>query len=143
MKSVEPVFDFPEDFYPAGPGVSEADIRALEGIIARQSSELNLRLTEILDLYNTQARQNNALHARGEIDRLRNVFELQAAMAQHGTAAAANQEEIKRLKKDKGIPVHAARSSPSLNGNSHLPDECNAGHPRCRGSGRRMGTYAD
>jgi hypothetical protein len=58
-------------------------------------------------------------------------------MAQHGTAAAANQEEIKRLKKDKGIPVHAARSSPSLNGNSHLPDECNAGHPRCRGSERR------
>jgi len=98
---------------------------------------LNLRLTEILDL-------TNALRARGQIDRLkRNVFELQAAMAQHGTAAAANQEEIKRLKKDKGIPVHAARSSPSLNGNSHLPDECNAGHPRCRGSERRIGTYAD
>jgi chromosome segregation ATPase len=103
MKSVEPAFDFPGEFCPAGSGVSETDIRALEDTIARQSSELNLRLTEILDLYNTAGAADQCIaRARGEIDRLkRNVFELQAAMAQHGTAAAANQEEIKRLKKDK------------------------------------------
>jgi chromosome segregation ATPase len=110
MKSVEPAFDFPGEFCPAGPGVSETDIRALEDTIARPL-ELNLRLTEILDLYNTQARQTNALQAaREEIDRLeRTVFDLEAAMAQHGTAAAANQEEIKRLKKDKAsLPTQRA-----------------------------------
>jgi hypothetical protein len=103
MKSVEPVFDFPEDFYPAGSGASETDIRALEDTIARQSSELNLRLTEILDLYNIQARQTDALQvAREEIERLkRTVSELRNAMAEQGTAAVANQEEIKRLKKDR------------------------------------------
>jgi len=96
MKSVEPVFDFPEDFYPAGSGASETDIRALEDTIARQSSELNLRLTEILDLYNIQARQTDALQvAREEIERLkRTVSELRNAMAEQGTAAVANQEEI-------------------------------------------------
>ena len=103
MKSVEPVFDFPEDFYPAGSGASETDIRVLEDTIARQSSELNLRLTEILDLYNIQARQTDALQvAREEIERLkRTVSELRNAMAEQGTAAVANQEEIKRLKKDR------------------------------------------
>jgi chromosome segregation ATPase len=103
MKSVEPVFDFPEDFYPAGSGASETDIRALEDTIARQSSELNLRLTEILDLYNIQARQTDALQvAREEIERLkRTVSELRNAMAEQGTATVANQEEIKRLKKDR------------------------------------------
>jgi len=103
MKSVEPVFDFPEEFYPAGSGASETDIRALEDTIARQSSELNLRLTEILDLYNIQARQTEALQmAREEIERLkRTVSELRSAMAQQDTAAVTNQEEIKRLKKDR------------------------------------------
>lgn len=103
MKSVEPAFDFPGDFCPAGPAVSETDIRALEDTIARQSSELNLRLSEVLDLYNVQARQTDALQAaREEIDRLkRTILEQQTAMAQQGTAAIANKEEISRLKRDK------------------------------------------
>src|SRR6185312_3966141 len=75
MTSVEPAFDFPGEFCPAGPGVSETDIRALEDTIARQSSELNLRLSEVLDLYNVQARQTDALQAaREEIDRLKRTI---------------------------------------------------------------------
>ena len=48
-------------------------------------------------------RQTDALQvAREEIERLkRTVSELRNAMAEQGTAAVANQEEIKRLKKDR------------------------------------------
>src|SRR5262249_62059360 len=83
MKSLEPVFDFPGEFCAAGPSASEADIRVLEDTIASQSSELNLRLTAVLDLYNMQARQTDALQAaREEIDHLkRTVLELRAARA--------------------------------------------------------------
>jgi chromosome segregation ATPase len=145
MKSVEPVFDFPEDFYPAGSGASETDIRALEDTIARQSSELNLRLTEILDLYNIQARQTDALQvAREEIERLkRTVSELRNAMAEQGTAAVANQEEIKRLKKDRASL--STQRALALLETETMADRMHAmqATPQCRGSECRIGACAD
>jgi hypothetical protein len=72
MKSVEPAFDPLGELWPALPDTSHSDIRTLENTIARQSSELNARLTEILELYNVQARQADELEAaHEETDRLR------------------------------------------------------------------------
>ncbi len=47
------------------------NIAALEETIAKQSAELNLRCTQVADLYNVQQRQANELQvACEEIDRL-------------------------------------------------------------------------
>ena len=47
------------------------NIAALEETIAKQSAELNLRCTQVADLYNLQQRQANELQvACEEIDRL-------------------------------------------------------------------------
>jgi hypothetical protein len=68
MRSVESAFDPLGEFCPVLPDIPYSDTRALENTIARQSSELNARLTEF---YNVQARQADELEAaREEIDRL-------------------------------------------------------------------------
>ena len=71
MKSVEPAFDPLGEFWSALTDGPQSDVRTLENTITSQSSELNARLTEILELYNVQARQADELEAaRAEIDRL-------------------------------------------------------------------------
>jgi chromosome segregation ATPase len=101
-RTLEPVFD------PAGrpwPTLLESDILALEHTIARQSAELNLRLTEVIDLYNFQQQQENELQAaREEIDRLnRIVSELQQAVSQSKAEVAAAQNKIGLLENEKTV----------------------------------------
>ena len=49
MKLIEPVFDRAGEFWRASSDAPQQDISALENRIARQSSELDLRLTEFLN----------------------------------------------------------------------------------------------
>jgi len=81
----------------------ESDILALEHTIARQSAELNLRLTEVIDLYNFQQQQENELQiAREQIDRLnQTVSEVQQAVSQSKAEVAAAQEKIALLENEK------------------------------------------
>lgn len=85
------------------PTLSDNDILALENTIARQSAELNLRLTEVIDLYNCQQQQENDLQAgREEIDRLSQIVsQLQQAIAQYKEELATAQEKISLLENEK------------------------------------------
>jgi hypothetical protein len=71
---IEPAFDAGGEFWPTLSDVPHMDIRALENTIAKQSAELNLRLLEIIELYNVQQQRANELQiACEEIDRETNV----------------------------------------------------------------------
>ena len=80
-----------------------ADARALNEKLARQSAELNRRLTEILELHNVHQRQANELQdAHDEIDRLsQTVSALQEAVTQYQAGAAAAEDEIVLLESEK------------------------------------------
>ena len=103
MESVEPAFDFAGEFHPARLHGPQTDISLLENTIAKQSSELNLRLTEVLELYNVQARHAGELQAaHEEIDRLQQTnAELLRAVTRQRTLAAAVQDKITSLERDK------------------------------------------
>lgn len=72
--------------------VSETDVEGLEHTIAEQSSELNLRLIEILELYNIQARRTEDLHA---------AYEEIVRLEQTVSELAVEKDEIDRLEKEK------------------------------------------
>ena len=76
---------------------------ALNDKLARQSAELKLRLTEILELYNVQQRQANELQdAYQEIDHLsQTVSALQEAVTQYKVGAAAAEDKIILLESEK------------------------------------------
>ena len=82
--------------------VPDAD-SALNEKLARQSAELKLRLTEILELYNVQQRQANELQdAYDEIDRLsQTVSALQEAVTQYKAGATAAEDKIILLESEK------------------------------------------
>jgi chromosome segregation ATPase len=103
MRSVEPAFDPLGEFCPALPDNLYSDVHSLENTIAKQSSELNARLTEILELYNVQARQADKLEAaREEIDHLKQKLSaLQAAAMQQSSAVAAAREKISSFENNK------------------------------------------
>ena len=103
MESVEPAFDFAGEFHPARLHGPQTDISLLENTIAKQSSELNLRLTEVLELYNVQVRHAGELQAaHEEIDRLQQTnAELLRAVTRQRTLAAAVQDKITSLERDK------------------------------------------
>lgn len=103
MKFIEPAFETGGDLWPALSNVPDADARALNDKLARQSAELRVRLTEILELHNVQQRQANELEdAYDEIDRLgETVSALQEAVTQYKTGAAATEEKITLLESDK------------------------------------------
>ena len=61
MKFVEPAFETGGGLWRTPSNVPDADARALKEKLARQSAELKLRLTEVLELYNVQQRQANEL----------------------------------------------------------------------------------
>ena len=103
MKLVEPVFETGGDFWRTLSNVPDADTRALNEKLARQSAELNLRLTEILELHNVQQRQANELEdAYDEIGHLRQaVAALQEAVTQYKVGAAAAEDKIILLESEK------------------------------------------
>jgi len=97
---IEPVFEAPEHRWPT---LSDNDIIALENTIARQSAELNLRLTEVIDLYNFQQQRENELQAaREEIDRLNQIVsQLRQTMTQYKIEVVAAQDKIALLENEK------------------------------------------
>ena len=116
---VEPEFDVGQQHWPA---VSDDDVLALENTIARQSAELNRRLTEVIDLYNFQQQLTNGLHAaRREIDRLNEtVVTLEQATVSHKTDIAAAHDKIALLEREKAELqeqlIKAAQDSSVLTG---------------------------
>jgi chromosome segregation ATPase len=102
MRSIEPAFDA---VLPRLPEISEKDISVLENTIARQSAELNLRLTEVLELYNAQNRQaNEAQIAHQEMGRLRQTISaLQGTIALLRTDAGAAQNKITDLEDERAV----------------------------------------
>jgi chromosome segregation ATPase len=103
MKFVEPAFEAGGALRPALSSGPDAD-SALNDKLARQSAELKLRLTEILELYNVQQRQANELQdAYEEIDHLsQTVSALQEAVTQYKVGAAAAEGKIILLESEKG-----------------------------------------
>jgi len=102
MRTIEPAFDA---VLPRLSENSDRDISVLENTIARQSSELNLRLTEVLELYNVQNRQANETQiAHEEIGCLRQTISaLQGTIAQQGTDARAAQSKISDLEGERAV----------------------------------------
>jgi chromosome segregation ATPase len=96
----EPVFDTGPQPWPV---LSHDDILALENTIARQSEELNRRLVEVIDLYNSQQRLTNELQAaRREIDRLNQaVLELEQTTTRYKTDIADAHDKIALLENEK------------------------------------------
>lgn len=103
MKFIEPAFETGGDLWPTLSSSPEADTRALNDKLARQSAELSRRLTEILELYGAQQRQANELQdAYDEIDRLgETVSALQEAVTQYKAGAAAAEDKIMLLESGK------------------------------------------
>ena len=103
MKFIEPAFETGGDLWRTSSNVPDADARALNEKLARQSAELNRRLTEILELHNVHQRQANELQdAHDEIDRLsQTVSALQEAVTQYQAGAAAAEDEIVLLESEK------------------------------------------
>jgi chromosome segregation ATPase len=102
MKFIEPAFDAGGALWPTLSSGPDAD-SALNEKLARQSAELKLRLTEILELYNVQQRQANELQdAYEEIDHLsQTVSALQEAVTQYKVGAAAAEDKIILLESEK------------------------------------------
>lgn len=102
MKLVEPAFETGGDLWRTPPNGHDADARALNEKFARQSAELNLRLTEVLELHNLQQRQANELEdAYDEIGQLRQtVSALQEAVTQYKVGAAAAEDKIVLLESE-------------------------------------------
>ena len=102
MRSIEPAFDA---VLPRLSEISDRDVSVLENTIARQSAELNLRLTEVLELYNAQNRQaNEAQIAHEEIGCLRQTISgLQGTIAQQRTDARAAQNKITDLEGERAV----------------------------------------
>ena len=102
-KSVEPLLDAEVRHWPVVPLPQRNDMSALEDKIARQSEELNLRCTQVADLYNTQQRQANELQvACEEIDRLSGTIStLLDQTTQQEAVAEATKKQIALLETEK------------------------------------------
>jgi len=96
VKFIEPAFDAGGELWPTLSDVPNTDISVLENTIANQSAELNLRLTEVVELYNVQQQQANQLQiACEEIDRLnQTILALQEKTTRHNTDVATAQDKI-------------------------------------------------
>lgn len=103
MKFIEPVFEAGGDLWPGLTSVPDADVRALNEKLVKQSAELRMRLNEILELYNVQQRQTSELEgAYDEIERLTaTVSALQEAVTQYQVGAAAAEDKIILLESEK------------------------------------------
>lgn len=66
MQRLEPAFDTIKQWSPEPLNVLQTDTEALAKNVAQQSSELNFRLIELLELYNVQSRLAEDLQAAQE-----------------------------------------------------------------------------
>ena len=103
MNSVEPSLDVEERHWPVVSLPQRVDVSRLQETIARQSEELNLRCTQVADLYNLQQRQANELQvACEEIDRLNSTIStLLDTTARQETEAAATKQQLIILENEK------------------------------------------
>ena len=107
QRGTEPAQRLPNDHARPWPVVAvpqpQINVRALEETIAKQSAELNLRCTQVADLYNLQQRQGNELQvACEEIDRLGGTIStLLEKTAQQDAEAEATQKKIRLLENEK------------------------------------------
>jgi chromosome segregation ATPase len=101
--SVEPQLAVDERRWPVVLIPQRNDFVTLEETIAKQSAELNLRCTQVADLYNIQQRQANELQtACEEIDRLsRTISMLVETAAQHESEAAAAKKKVAFLENER------------------------------------------
>src|ERR1044071_6312554 len=91
----EPVQDTHARAWPVVAIPQHVNVSALEETIAKQSAELNLRCTQVADLYNLQQRQANELQvACEEIDRLSGTIAtlLDKTVQQDADAEAAKEK---------------------------------------------------
>jgi chromosome segregation ATPase len=97
----EPSFD--ARAWPVVAAPQQRNVSALEDMIAKQSAELNLRCTQVADLYNLQQRQANELQvACEEIDRLSGtIATLLEKNAQQDADAAEAAQQIALLESEK------------------------------------------
>ena len=102
-KSVDAARDAEGRHWPVLPAIPQNDISALEKTIAKQSAELNLRCTQVADLYNVQQQQANELQtACEEIDRLSGTIStLLDTAAQYETEAVATKKKLTLLENEK------------------------------------------
>ncbi len=97
----EPSFD--ARAWPVVAAPQHRNVGALEDMIAKQSAELNLRCTQVADLYNLQQRQANELQvACEEIDRLSGtIASLLEKTAQQDADAETAKKQIALLESEK------------------------------------------
>lgn len=104
MKFIEPAFETGGELWPA-PSNHDADVAALNDKLTKQSAELRLRLTEVLELHSVLQRQTNELEdAYSEIDRLgETVSALQEAVTQYRVGGTAAEDKIALLESEKAV----------------------------------------
>ena len=126
MKFIEPSFDPAGGAWPLPSNTHQKDIGDLENKIAKQSSELNLRLTEVLELYTLQSRHANELDtAHEEISRLQRIISALHRIAKQQTIdAATTQDKITCLETDKA--VLGAQLNQALQDSKSLADRLHA-----------------
>jgi chromosome segregation ATPase len=102
-RPAEPSFDPNARPWPVVAVPQHRDSHALEDTIAKQSAELNLRCTQVADLYNLQQRQANELQvACEEIDRLSGtIAKLLDTVAQQDADVEAAKKQIALLENEK------------------------------------------
>ena len=99
----EPSFDPNARAWPVVAVPQHRNISVLEDTIEKQSAELNLRCTQVADLYNLQQRQANELQvACEEIDRLSGtISNLLEKTAQQDAEAEAAKKQVALLENEK------------------------------------------
>jgi hypothetical protein len=99
MKFIEPAFDPAEASWQTMPGATQDDVSDLPDRLAKQSTELSLRLNEILELYNIQSRQEEALQIAGEeIVRLKQTI---SGLQEFATRQKEEEDKVVRLESEK------------------------------------------
>ena len=140
MKFIEPAFDPAEASWQTMPGATQDDVSDLQDRLAKQSKKLYLRINEILELYNIQSRQEEALQIAGEeIVRLKQTISgLQEFATRQKEEAIAIKDKVVRLESEKSGPALAARTDTSEVKSIGRADGCGAGRIRCERSKRSL-----
>ena len=96
FKNTDQAFDAEGRRWPILSAAPRNCVSKLESTIGKLSAELNLRCTQVADLYNTQQQQaNEILSACDEIDHLvKAVHAHQGTIAQRETEAAAAKQKL-------------------------------------------------